>query len=237
VDVDGFKTSTIHSAPWGDELLKQIARRMSEYVKDPSELLRGWWRTAFGCGARAHRPRGRRRAAHRAQLASVLRYTPFRVGEAGLRISAKVGLSVFPNGRSDADTLFKNAEAALKKVKETNERYLFYTHQLTERIRRAAFPGEQACARRSKDRVRPALQPKVRTETPARDRCRALIRWMSPEHGWSPACSSSSAAPRNEAVILESARMALERPCLHMPCSGLIHRISASTPITRRFRS
>src|SRR5256885_3464626 len=114
------------------DLLKGIARRISEYVKDRSELARVAADRFAVVLARIDREDDVARLTEQ-RLAECFG-TPFRVGEAELRISAKVGLSVFPNDGADADTLFKNAEAALKKAKETNERYLFYTHELTERI-------------------------------------------------------------------------------------------------------
>jgi len=185
VDVDRFKTiNDSLGRPAGDELLKQIARRMSEYVKDPSELARVVADRFAVVLARIDREDDVARLTEQ-QLAQCFG-TPFRVGEAGLRISAKVGLSVFPNDGADADTLFKNAEAALKKVKETNERYLFYTHQLTERI--AERISLENKLRQALERQEFVLhyQPRVRTETRRVIGVEALIRWMSPEHGLVP---------------------------------------------------
>jgi len=59
---------------------------------------------------------------------------PFLLGAEELRVSAKVGIAMFPEDGADAETLFKNAEAALNKAKESNEPYLFYTQKLTERV-------------------------------------------------------------------------------------------------------
>src|SRR2546429_8502744 len=59
---------------------------------------------------------------------------PFRIGDTELRINAKAGIALFPNDGSDPDTLFRNAESALKRAKSQGERYLFYTAQMTERV-------------------------------------------------------------------------------------------------------
>ena len=40
---------------------------------------------------------------------------PFQLNDAVFRIAAKVGVAVFPDDGTDADTLFRNAESALKK--------------------------------------------------------------------------------------------------------------------------
>ena len=59
---------------------------------------------------------------------------PFHLNDAVFRISIKVGSALFPDDGADADTLFKNAEAALKKAKSSGERYLYYTHKMTEAV-------------------------------------------------------------------------------------------------------
>ena len=103
-----------------------------------------------------------------------------------LRVSAKAGIALFPNDGADADALFQNAEAALKKAKATGERYLFHTQQMTERI------GEKLAL---ENKLRQALekeefvlhyQPKVDTATRRIDSVEALIRWQSPELGLVP---------------------------------------------------
>ncbi len=55
----------------------------------------------------------------------------FAVGDSVLRISAKVGVALFPEDGTDADTLFKNAESALKGAKSSGARYLCYAQEMT----------------------------------------------------------------------------------------------------------
>ncbi len=111
---------------------------------------------------------------------------PYTVSGTELRVSAKAGIALFPNDGADADALFQNAEAALKKAKATGERYLFHTQQMTERI------GEKLAL---ENKLRQALekeefvlhyQPKVDTATRRIDSVEALIRWQSPELGLVP---------------------------------------------------
>jgi len=59
---------------------------------------------------------------------------PFRLNDAVFRVGAKVGVALFPDDGANADTLFKNAEAALKKAKASGDRYLFYTQKMTEAV-------------------------------------------------------------------------------------------------------
>ncbi|HEX4798531.1 MAG TPA: GGDEF domain-containing protein, partial [Burkholderiales bacterium] len=111
---------------------------------------------------------------------------PYAVSGTELRVSAKAGVALFPNDGADADALFQNAEAALKKAKATGERYLFHTQQMTERI------GEKLAL---ENKLRQALekeefvlhyQPKVDTVTRRIESVEALIRWQSPELGLVP---------------------------------------------------
>jgi EAL domain-containing protein (putative c-di-GMP-specific phosphodiesterase class I) len=111
---------------------------------------------------------------------------PFRVGDAELRISAKVGIAMFPSDGADADTLFRNAEAAVKKAKTSGERYLFYTQQMTERTaERLALENK---LRRALERQEFVLhyQPKFDAQTKRIGGVEALIRWQSPELGLVP---------------------------------------------------
>jgi len=185
VDVDRFKTiNDSLGRPAGDDLLKQIAHRFSQYVKDPSELARVAADRFAVVLASVDREDEVARLTE-LRLAQCFG-TPFRVGEAELRISAKVGLAMFPNDGADADTLFKNAEAALKKAKETNERYLFYTHRLTEQIgERLSLENKLRLALERQEFVL-HYQPKVETDTRRVIGVEALIRWRSPERGLVP---------------------------------------------------
>src|SRR5204863_79557 len=55
-------------------------------------------------------------------------------GDDELRVSARLGIALFPNDAADSDGLLRNAEAALKKAKKAGERYLFYEQKMTERV-------------------------------------------------------------------------------------------------------
>ncbi len=184
MDVDRFKIiNDSLGRQAGDELLRQIAERIEGHagpirmariaadrfaivrtgVSSESEVARlveQWLAECFG--------------------------PPYVVSGTELRVSAKAGVALFPSDGADADALFQNAEAALKKAKATGERYLFHTQQMTERI------GEKLAL---ENKLRQALekeefvlhyQPKVDTATRRIESVEALIRWQSPELGLVP---------------------------------------------------
>jgi len=184
VDVDRFKIiNDSLGRQAGDELLRQIAHRIEGHA-GPVRMAR------IGADRFAIVRSG---ASSESEIARLIEEwleecfgPPYLVGGTELRISAKAGIALFPNDGADADALFQNAEAALKKAKETGERYLFHTQQMTERI------GEKLAL---ENKLRQALekeefvlhyQPKVDTATRRIDSVEALIRWQSPELGLVP---------------------------------------------------
>jgi len=135
---------------------------------------------------------------------------PFRVNDAVYRIAAKVGVVLFPDDGIDADTLFKNAEAAVKKAKVSGDRFLFYAQKMNETV-----PGSLGI----ENRLREALekeqfvlhyQPKVNLTTGKLTGAEALIRWNDPQSGLVPPSSFISIL-EDTGLIHEVGRWALNK--------------------------
>ncbi len=106
---------------------------------------------------------------------------PFEVGGTPLRVAIRSGIAVHPHDAADADALFRNAEAALKKAKERGEKYLFYTQEMTERIaERLALESRLRLAVDQQEFVL-HYQPKVDLDERRIVGVEALIRWQTPE--------------------------------------------------------
>jgi diguanylate cyclase (GGDEF)-like protein len=107
----------------------------------------------------------------------------FGLNDAVYRLAAKIGVAVFPDDGADADTLFQNAEAALKKAKTSRDRYLFYAQKMTETV--AMSLGIENRLRRALERDEFVLhyQPKVNLLSGKLTGAEALIRWNDPVSG------------------------------------------------------
>ena len=107
----------------------------------------------------------------------------FVLNGAEFRIAAKIGIAVFPEDSSDADTLFQHAEAALKKAKAGGDRYLFYTQKMTDAL--AGKLTLENHLRQALDRQEFVLyyQPKVNLASGLITGVEALIRWNDPRTG------------------------------------------------------
>jgi diguanylate cyclase (GGDEF)-like protein len=110
----------------------------------------------------------------------------FRVNDGVYRMAAKIGVAVFPDDGTDADALFNNAEAALKKAKASRDRYLFYAQKMTETV--ALSLGIENRLRRALEREEFVLhyQPKISIVNGKLTGAEALIRWNDPVSGLTP---------------------------------------------------
>lgn len=135
---------------------------------------------------------------------------PIIVNGRELRAVVKAGAAVFPNDGDTAEALCGNAEAALKKAKETGARYTFYTPELNARMAETLA---------LENRLRGALeagqfvlhyQPKVDTRSRALVGLEALLRWNDPESGLVPPAKFIPLMEET-GIILHAGRWALQR--------------------------
>jgi diguanylate cyclase (GGDEF)-like protein/PAS domain S-box-containing protein len=110
----------------------------------------------------------------------------FRLGGVAYRLAVKAGVAIFPNDGADADTLFKNAGAALTKAKAGGDRYLFYAERMTQTV--AGRLGLENQLRQALDREEFVLhyQPKVHLASGEVVAAEALLRWNDPRTGLVP---------------------------------------------------
>jgi predicted signal transduction protein with EAL and GGDEF domain len=103
---------------------------------------------------------------------------PFRFEDTVFRIGAKIGVAVFPDDGTDADTLFKNAEAALRRSKRLSERIVFYASEMNARVAESLVLETRL--RRAVEQRDFVLhyQPKISLTSGRITGAEALIRWL-----------------------------------------------------------
>jgi diguanylate cyclase (GGDEF)-like protein len=182
VDLERFKKfNDTLGRPAGDALLKQVAEWLAQNAGN-GDLVARIDADHFAVVLPS--------VTHEANVARVLEQTiaafmniEFNLSGSVYRLAAKIGVAVFPDDGIDADTLFKNAEAALKKAKASRDRYLFYAQKMTETV--AMSLGMENRLRRALERNEFVLhyQPKVNLVSGKLTGAEALIRWNDPVCG------------------------------------------------------
>jgi diguanylate cyclase (GGDEF)-like protein/PAS domain S-box-containing protein len=185
VDIGRFKAvNDAYGRHVGDALLKQVADRMVQSRADPTRVAR---LSADHFAVVLPRVRTDEELARRLEDRLEAYFgSPYEVAGTELRISGKIGIALFPDDAADPNTLLKNAESALKKAKQSGERYVFYAHEMTERV--AEKLSLENKLRQAVEREEFVLhyQPKIELETREIVGVEALIRWQSPDLGLVP---------------------------------------------------
>ncbi|MGB4358869.1 MAG: EAL domain-containing protein, partial [Rhodoferax sp.] len=119
------------------------------------------------------------------QVATVLS-TSFMLEGQELRISARAGIALFPDDGKDADTLFRNAEAALNKTKLSGDKYLFYTPAFNARAAEKLTLENKLRRALEQEQLVLHYQPKVDLKSKQIVGLEALMRWNDPETGLVP---------------------------------------------------
>ncbi len=108
---------------------------------------------------------------------------PFRIGVEELRIGCKIGVAMYPDDAQDAETLFRNAEAALQRAKDTADPYAFYSPGMNAQVaKRLQLEGRLHTALAERQFFL-AYQPKVDLASRRIVGFEALIRWQDPVRG------------------------------------------------------
>jgi diguanylate cyclase (GGDEF)-like protein/PAS domain S-box-containing protein len=185
VDIERFRTvNDSYGRHVGDALLKQFGERLLKDVGDSGRLARlgADYFAAVVSDFRVERDVVRMIDKARSRVLG----EPFAVEGTELRIATKAGIALFPNDGADAETLLRNAEAALRKAKTTGEPELFYTEAMTERVAEKLTLENKLRQALEREEFVLHYQPKVDLQNRSIVGVEALIRWQNPELGLVP---------------------------------------------------
>ncbi|MDR6713343.1 diguanylate cyclase (GGDEF)-like protein/PAS domain S-box-containing protein [Pseudomonas hunanensis] len=214
LDLDRFKhINDSLGHPVGDLLLKGIAQRLKEQVRDVDTVARLGGDEFIILLPGLHKPSDASAIANKL-LACFS--APFQAGEHEFFTSASIGISLYPQDGSDVASLIRNADAAMYRSKaKGRNRVEAYTRDLTAQASvRVAMEHE---LRRAIERNELSLcyQPKFSLKTQSLVGAEALIRWSHPSLGEVPPEHFIHLAEEN-GTILQLGDWVLEQACRQM---------------------
>jgi diguanylate cyclase (GGDEF)-like protein/PAS domain S-box-containing protein len=232
IDLDRFKTindSLGHAV--GDQLLKAVAERLvkqlrvgdtvcriggDEFVVVLPEIVRG---------------------ADAAQVAQKIIETlsdPIGLEERDITVTPSIGISVFPEDGSDAETLIRNADAAMYHAKEMGRsNYQFFTDQMNLAASRRLTLENDLRRAVQKNELVVYYQPISELKTGCAVMHEALLRWKHPSRGLvSPADFIQLA--EDTGLILKIGEQALHDACAWAHKIGVDKRMPVAVNISAR---
>lgn len=182
IDLDNFKNiNDTLGHDVGDELLRQVARRLTECVRLEDTIARQGGDEFIMLLDSLDEGRGASIVAQK--VLNALR-SPFVLGGIEQHVSGSVGIALFPEDGRDPQTLMKNADTAMFHGKGVGKNtYQYFTAQMNVAVKRR-MTLESALRRAvvQKDFVL-AYQPQVDLESGEIIALEALVRWKTEGSG------------------------------------------------------
>ncbi len=192
IDLDHFKRiNDVHGHVVGDALLKELAHRLSHYLRDTDTVARSGGdefvvllpelaRTREDAGKLALRVAEKLRASFE---------TPTAVGTETFRLGASIGITVFPKDNEGVDDLIREADVAMYRAKERGRNRVEYFEPAMQEAVTQRYMLEQAL-RQAVDGHEMSLYLQSQVDATGRVRgAEVLLRWLHPQRGIiSPAC-------------------------------------------------
>ncbi len=185
IDLDRFKliNDTLgHDA--GDRLLKQIAERLRECLREGDTIGRQGGDEFVVLVEDVTEPNQVTGVAQK-MLETVAQ--PYLIAGQEFHVTASIGISIFPEDGRDQQVLLKNADIAMYRAKEKGKNnYQFYSAQMNlHSFERLAL---ETSLRRAVERNEFLLhyQPKVDMRSGRITGVEALVRWQHPDRGMVP---------------------------------------------------
>ncbi|HET8648114.1 MAG TPA: diguanylate cyclase, partial [Vicinamibacteria bacterium] len=127
---------------------------------------------------------------------------PFQVDGQQLFTTASIGVGLFPEDGQDADTLMKNADAAMYRAKEAGRNgYQLFTPELNARVHERLAAEQRLRHALQSAEFELHYQPQVSLRTSRVVAVEALLRWRRPEQGLQEASEFVSLAEESRVIL------------------------------------
>jgi diguanylate cyclase (GGDEF)-like protein len=182
IDLDRFKAvnDTLGHAA-GDTLLVELARRLREILRDVDVVCRQSGDEFLVLARDVDHWESLGEVADR--ILKVVE-EPVLVAHGTARVSASIGIAMFPDDAEDFEVLVKHADVAMYQAKSLGRaRYSFFHSELNNRLQ-AHLELEKQLAQAIRERELVLhYQPQVEAHTGALVGVEALVRWQHPQRG------------------------------------------------------
>lgn len=214
LDLDRFKhINDSLGHPVGDLLLKSIALRLKESLRDIDTVAR------LGGDEFIILLPGLQHASDAQAVANKLLSSfaaPFQAGEHEFFMSTSIGSALFPTDGADVATLIKNADAAMYRSKaKGRNRVEHYTRDLTAQASERIALEHELRRAIERDEFTLSFQPKLSLLTQRLVGAEALLRWCHPTFGDVPPERFIPLAEEN-GMILQIGDWVLDKACQQM---------------------